>query len=803
MQVSARIRIAADPRMQQILTDTGEGHLLSTGTLVEMDLQPRTRYYWTVQVYTDAQEEATGPVCFFETGKGEETWAGQWITPPDIGDTCPVFERDFLVDMMEAGKKRDSLIYALVKGHREEARKLVAGRLYCMSPGLLYAGLNGSPVTDEVEVSGCADPRDRITIRTWDVTALLQASNHLELMTAPARPVPSGEKQQPAICAELRVTYSDGSEEVIATNGDWDVTWSDLQSRGNWEREALTGLHTEKPAQKARTLPADHELLQNRILTDRMCPPVRVYEEVAPIKTTEEEDGSLMLDLGRVICGSFRLHTEEKAGQQIRMTFTEKPGEPGSSYVITTDGRNFDHRPCFAIYRYRYVRLEGAGNLGEEDFRGLVYTSDSRQTGTLVTGNDDLNRLLAADFRSRRNNRLTFPMAYPYRREPRAWLGEAVLGLDGELYACDVIALYCNLLYELRLTQAKAGGSVPLALPAMGEEETACLYGDAAVLIPWKLYLAGGDLQIIRESFESMRAWVDYVTAVDGEDHGWRRLHHIGDRLALDLPGRNEISEEGATDPAYIADACYLKSVRILSRCASLLAADLFDQQEESFARMTDYLELSDRYRRLADRILQEIRREYFTETGRCAVTTQTGYLLALELDLAPDRERVLQALLCDLRLRGLQAVTGQVGGHLLCRVLSQAGYEKMAYDLLYKDPRLAAMSTAWIWENVAGFQLLEDYAGGKRLLLRPLPDGRTRWARASWLSAAGCWKMHWEIMDETHVYVKVTVPFDCTARLLLPYAAEEEAVQELEAGDFDMIYEVSRPYDLGEEEEG
>ena len=71
----ARLLVAADEAMTDILFDSGfDRSADSLGYKIELHLQPRTRYYWTVTVRTDAGEEAAGDVQWFETGKREEAW---------------------------------------------------------------------------------------------------------------------------------------------------------------------------------------------------------------------------------------------------------------------------------------------------------------------------------------------------------------------------------------------------------------------------------------------------------------------------------------------------------------------------------------------------------------------------------------------------------------------------------------------------------------------------------------------------------------------------------------------------------
>ena len=79
-QTAARLIIAADTQLTEILYDSGFADLDSLGTKAHLGTAPRTRYYWAVTVRTDADEEATSAVNWFETAKQNEPWQGQWLT---------------------------------------------------------------------------------------------------------------------------------------------------------------------------------------------------------------------------------------------------------------------------------------------------------------------------------------------------------------------------------------------------------------------------------------------------------------------------------------------------------------------------------------------------------------------------------------------------------------------------------------------------------------------------------------------------------------------------------------------------
>jgi len=99
-------------------------------------------------------------------------------------------------------------------------------------------------------------------------------------------------------------------------------------------------------------------------------------------------------------------------------------------------------------------------------------------------------------------------------------------------------------------------------------------------------------------------------------------------------------------------------------------------------------IDVADAYARLSAEIRAAIQQEFFTPTGRLVVPTQTGYLLALFMDLTPDehRERVQNDLIERLRQDNTHLRTGFVGMPYLCRVLSNVGANDLAYKLLLNE---------------------------------------------------------------------------------------------------------------------
>ena len=65
----------------EVLYDSGEDETAdSLDYPVQLEMEPRCRYDWTVSVTADNGETAEAS-SYFETGKQREAWQAKWITP--------------------------------------------------------------------------------------------------------------------------------------------------------------------------------------------------------------------------------------------------------------------------------------------------------------------------------------------------------------------------------------------------------------------------------------------------------------------------------------------------------------------------------------------------------------------------------------------------------------------------------------------------------------------------------------------------------------------------------------------------
>ena len=74
------MRIFLDLEMKREVYDSGwQQEIRSTAFCPNVQLSPRTRYFWKVQVRTEKGESISSPISWFETGKEQEAWQGEWL----------------------------------------------------------------------------------------------------------------------------------------------------------------------------------------------------------------------------------------------------------------------------------------------------------------------------------------------------------------------------------------------------------------------------------------------------------------------------------------------------------------------------------------------------------------------------------------------------------------------------------------------------------------------------------------------------------------------------------------------------
>jgi alpha-L-rhamnosidase len=767
-----------------------------------LSLQPRTRYFWKVRVWGES-ENAESDIAWFETSKMNEGWQGEWITPDwEDRHLHPILYRSF-----------------------DLPARPVAARAYVSGLGLYHFELNGNKVGDEYLTPYCNAYDQWIQVQTFDITDRLQSgTNLISVMLGngwyKGRYGANGGTadyygDRFALICEIHVTLENGDEIIVATDQSWKAQPSPVIQSDIFDGETYDARISKTFSPSGTGVGVRLAAIGKERLEARRSLPVNIREEIKPVALIHTPAGETVLDMGQNMTGWLRFKTSAPEGTRIYLQFGEvmQGGNffrdnlrtAKAEYTYIADGTDAVVEPYFTFYGFRYVKVVGwVGDLSLDNFTGCVVYSHMDTTGEIETSNPKVNQLFQNAMWSQKGNFLDIPTDCPQRDERLGWTGDIQVFSGTACFNMDSAAFLSKFAYDLAKEQTKTGGMVPHIVPMHNlHKGGSAAWGDVATILPWNLYEFYGDTEILSQQFESMRAWVDYIKAIDESSGGkrlWTEGVHFGDWLSLDAS--DPTSRRGGTPHDFIASAFYCYSARLVAQAANVLGKT----------------EQADGYARLSAEVKAAIQKEYFTATGRLAVPTQTGYVLALFMDLVPDafRQRVEADLIARLKEDNTHLRTGFVGTPYLCRVLSNIGANDLAYKLLLNEDYpswlyAVNLGATTIWErwnsinpdgsiSSTGMNSLNHYAYGsivewmyrdmcglnpasgdgmatgfRAARIAPKPDKSLQWARARYLSAAGCYESGWRIDDAGLLTIELTIPFNASARVTLPDARLSE----------------------------
>ncbi len=801
VQTAAQILVSRDGDFEQVIFDSGRVDGPGIDSLAyrpPIGLKPRTRYFWKVRVWgeTDSAESDT---AWFETSKMDEGWQAEWITPDG----------------------EDNRIHPILYRYVDLPSQVVAARAYICGLGLYHFELNGEKVGDEHFTPYCNAYDQWIQYQTFDVTdQLTVGSNLVSVMLGngwyKGRYGADGGSvgfygDRFALICEIHITLENGNELVVVTDPTWKAQPSPVIESDIFDGETYDARIEKTVPSPGKTFDVKPIEIDTTRLEARRSLPVCINEEIRPIAVIYTPAGETVLDMGQNMTGWVRFRTSAPSGTRIHLQFGEVLQEGNffrdnlrtakAEYIYIAGGADAVAEPYFTFYGFRYVKISGwVGELSVDDFTGCVVYSRMDTIGEIETSNEKVNQLFKNAMWGQKGNFLDIPTDCPQRDERLGWTGDAQIFSGTACFNMDASAFFSKYTYDLGKEQSKTGGMVPHIVPMVNlNKGGSTAWADVATILPWNLYEFYGDIDILDQQFGSMCAWVGYIKNIDdssGSKRLWTEGVHFGDWLSLDAS--DPTSRRGGTPHDFIASAFYCYSARLVARAAAVLGK----------------MEQAAEYGRLSAEVKAAIQKEYFTPTGRLATPTQTGYVLALFMDLAPDehRERVKNDLVSRLNTDKTHLRTGFVGTPYLCRVLSNIGANDLAYRLLLNEDYpswlyAVNLGATTIWErwnslnsdgsiSSTGMNSLNHYAYGsivewmyrdmcglnpssgedavtgfRHARIAPKPDKSLQWARARYRSAAGFYESGWRIDEAGHLTIEIAVPFNASARVVLPGA--------------------------------
>jgi len=708
-------------------------------------------------------------------------------------------------------------------------RPVKSARIYATALGAYQLFLNGKRVGDDVLAPGWTDFRQHVKYQTYDVTSqLANGKNVICALLAPGwyetplewfqQPNNYGETP-PALRAQLRIEHTDGSVEWIATDSSWQTTTSYILHSEIYDGESqdarlqqvgwnLAGFEA-KGWKKASVIEPKPMAIEAQ-----SYPSIRVERTLQVKSVTEPKPGVYVYDFGQNFSGVERLRINGAPGTNVRLKFAEILNSDGTIYTdnlrtakatdhFILSGKGVEEfTPQFTYHGYRYVEVTGVQQApGKDAVTGIVFHTDAPFTAKLATGNVMINKLWSNILWGQRSNFIGVPSDCPQRDERLGWTGDAAVFWRAASYNMDLTAFARKYAGDLRGTQS---GTPYYGIYAPGTAQSssgsAAGWSDSGVIIPWTAWLQSGDQSVIEENWAAMNKYLDAIDAAN-PDGLWKRDSGsaFGDWL----------SPEGRTNYVLIATAYWAYDVTLMRQ----------------MARATNRPADEERYALLFDKIRAAFQKQFVREDGFVVGAdntdspfgqidnqdaksrggdTQTGYVLALHMNLAPEtlRSAVADKLAAKIETNHGLLGTGFLGTPYLLEELTKAGHAELAYKLLLNTAYpswgyLVEHGATTMWERWNGDQMKDDpsmnsynhyaygavadwmyrYAAGvdttpldagfHTVVLHPVFDARLGSVAFDYLSSFGTIHSDWKMNGSTAVW-HLTIPANAKGWLSL-----------------------------------
>jgi alpha-L-rhamnosidase len=670
-------------------------------------------------------------------------------------------------------------------------------RLYITGLGVYSATVNGRRASTAVLEPGNTTYTEHVDYATVDVTDLLQRGGNAlgvslgtgiyDTLTYNSRYAKfRGRIGSPKLLAQLEVTCVDGSRHTVVTDPSWvttdgPTTFSNWYGGEDYDARRLPSGWDEPGADLSAWTAVSKSTppAAGTVLTARRGPAVQIVDEFPAKTVSQPKPGIYVFDIGTNLAGWQQLKVSGPAGTKITMRPAELLHADGTidygstgnpiydDYTLRGDGVEVWH-PEFVYHGFRYIQVEGLPSApGTDAITALVLRADNDSAGSFTCSNELINGIHRIIDRATQSNMYSVLTDCP-QREKLGWMEQDHLVFDTVSRNYDVAA------YGWDLLQAMADAQLPDGLvPDIAPEYTVFSggfrddpnWGNAIVLVAWKLYEAYGDRALLETYYPNMRRYVEYLR---GKASGNLLDYGLGDWATI-----NASTPTGVT-----ATYGYFKAVDGLASIAAVLgnASDAAG------------------YRALRDAIGQAFHAKYYDAANHTYATgSQCSDALALDMGIAPAG--VLDHLVANVTSNGYHLNLGEIGLPALFDVLAAAGRNDVVYQIATQTtaPSYGAMLARgatsltefwdgtgsqnhfmlgaidkWFTASLGGITQAPDSVAFADLVIAPAFVGDLTHVAAAYRTPRGTVSTEWTRTGQS-MTLDVTVPIGATATIRVP----------------------------------
>jgi len=473
------------------------------------DLQSRKRYYWKVKIWNSDNTICDwSETAFFEMGLiNQKDWQSDWI-----GFT--------------AGRTGRVLYF---KGIFNLEKKVQNARAYISGLGYYELNINGIKVGDQKLDPATSDYNKRVFYSTYDIIPFLKKENVVVVSIGP------GWYGIPKLRMQIELNFSDGTAETITSNSMRSVTTGPIIKSSIFDGE-LYDAREENSELYSFTTPENfiNKKWGYANITDapggkmvsQKLEPIKIMDTIIAQNIKEPIPGTFVIDAGQNHAGWASLKVKGTRGTEITLKFAEalykngtvnqenlRSAEAKDVYILKGGDAEESWEPLFTYHGFRYIQVEGFPYPPKPgDIQIRIVRSAVKQTGKFICSNELLNRIHKMVSVTEASNLYSVPTDCPQRDERMGWLNDLTVRIEQALYNFDLSRFYPKFIDDVEDTQGP-DGTITCTAPYRYGSRPADPVCASYLLLALKSYEFYGNSEIIRQHYQGLKAWVDYLNS--------------------------------------------------------------------------------------------------------------------------------------------------------------------------------------------------------------------------------------------------------------------------------------------------
>lgn len=759
-------------------------------------------------------------------------------------------------------------------------KQIRSARLYSTARGVYEVFLNGKRVGDDYYNPGLSQYNITHFYQTYDVTGMINRGDNAigamlgegwwsGLLSFGDIWNHFGDRQ--SFLAKLVISYEDGTSDIIATNDDtWKyynkgpIIYSSLDMGEVYDATRETSLEgwsassfNDSSWGNAVEVPLEGTAFTGKVsemggsvsdfnfdklkLTGQIGNTAGIFKILPAQSVKEVRKGVFVYDMGQNIVGVPRItlsngHAGKKmtlrfaevlypdlaeSGKNVGMIMIENYRAALSQDIYIMKEGDQVYQPRFTSHGFKYIEITGIDEpLPLEAVQSVAISSVRELSAGYETSNRKVNQLWSNLVWSNIDNFLTIPTDCPQRNERMGWSGDISVFSRTATYISNSDQFLSRHMIAMRDVQKPSGKFADVS--PVGGGFGGVLWGSAGITVPWETYQQFNDLGLLKEHYDAMKAYADYLQTTIDPKTNMSTDGQLGDWLG---PQNNQLGT------AFLVTAYHAYDLWIMSQTAKLVGKP---DDSEKFRKLYEERKsfFNKQFVNNDHKTMGMIGGGGFGGQARAPelklADTQTSYAVGLALGIFSKENIPLMArnLLETIERENkddggklypkYSLMTGFIGTAWISKALSDNGYTEQAYKLLQNNQYPSWLysidqGATSIWERLNGYTVENGFGGNnsmnsfnhysfgavgqwmmanslgiqrgepgfKKFVLQPEPDpsGQMTWAKGFYDSMYGRINSSWKVDDGVLIY-KATVPANTTATLYLPVASGKRVTE-------------------------